>query len=206
MDWAEGVIIEQASLRALANGTTSDGVFEMIKEVRKVCKVPLAIMTYANVVFGYGTERFLQNAKECDICCMILPDIPFEERDEMLGYFKEVDITLISMITPTSKDRIRMIAKEAEGFIYCVSSLGVTGERSEFNAGIQMMIEEVKATKDVPCAIGFGISNPEQAKEMSQYADGVIVGSAIVKIVGEYGKDAVEPVSQYVKEMVAAIR
>ena len=205
---AEGPVIMEASLRALEGGCTTDKVFGMVKRLRNELgvTVPMVFMTYANVVFSYGIERFCKNSKECGIDGIILPDVPFEEKDEFDGICKQYGIDLISLIAPTSEERIAMVAKDATGFIYIVSSLGVTGVRSKITTDIPSLCAAVKAASDTPCAIGFGISTPEQAKTMSQSADGVIVGSAIVKIVAQYGKDAPAHVGEYVKSMVEAIK
>ena len=163
-------------------------------------------MTYANVVFSYGTERFVKKAAEVGMDGLILPDVPFEEKEEFDGVCKEYGLDLISLIAPTSHERISMIAKEAQGFVYCVSSLGVTGMRSQITTDIGAMVDLVKKAKDIPCAVGFGISTPEQAKQMAEKSDGVIVGSAIVKLCAQYGKDCVPYVTDYVKSMKDAIR
>jgi tryptophan synthase alpha chain len=202
---AEGIVIQEADMRALSAGTTTDKIFESVKRIRMKTNVPLAFMTYLNPVFVYGSERFIKNAAECGIDALIVPDLPYEEKEELKPYCNQYGIDLISLIAPTSKERIKTIAAEAEGFVYCVSSMGVTGVRTEINTNIGNMISLVKETKDIPCAIGFGISTPEQAKEMSRYADGVIVGSAIVKLAAKYGTDCVEPICSYVREMKAAI-
>jgi tryptophan synthase alpha chain len=202
---AEGIVIQEADMRALSAGTTTDKIFESVKRIRMKTGVPLAFMTYLNPVFVYGSERFIKNAAECGVDALIVPDLPYEEKEELKPYCNQYGIDLISLIAPTSKERIKTIAAEAEGFVYCVSSMGVTGVRKEINTNIGTMISLVKETKDIPCAIGFGISTPEQAKEMSQYADGVIVGSAIVKLAAKYGADCVEPICSYVREMKAAI-
>ncbi len=192
-------------MRALSAGTTTDKIFESVKRIRMKTNVPLAFMTYLNPVFVYGSERFIKNAAECGVDALIVPDLPYEEKEELKPFCNQYGIDLISLIAPTSKERIKTIAAEAEGFVYCVSSMGVTGVRAEIKTNIGDMISLVKETKDIPCAIGFGISTPEQAKEMSQYADGVIVGSAIVKLAAKYGTDCIEPICSYVKEMKAAI-
>ncbi len=204
---AEGPVIQAANIRALggAETVTTDKIFEMVKKLRTKVNIPMAFMTYANVVFSYGAERFISTCKEIGIDGLILPDIPYEEKDEFDAVCKANNVDLISLIAPTSHDRIRMIANDASGFVYCVSSLGVTGTRTEITTDIGEMISHVKAVKDIPCAVGFGISNPEQAKKMAQHADGVIVGSAIVKIIAKYGKDAVPYVSEYVRSMKAAL-
>ncbi len=204
---AEGPVIQEANIRAL-NGpdmVTTDKVFELVRRLRRRVKIPMVFMTYANVIFSYGSEKFISTCKEIGIDGLILPDIPYEEKEEFEPICKMYGVDLISMIAPTSHDRIKMIASEANGFIYCVSSLGVTGTRTEITTDVSEMVRLVKEVNDIPCAIGFGISTPEQAKKMSESADGVIVGSAIVKLIAKYGVDAVEPVSEYVKSMKAAI-
>lgn len=198
---AEGIVIQQADERALRNGTTTDQIFGMIERVREQTYVPLAFMTYINPIYTYGSKKFIKNCFRYGIDAIIVPDLPFEEKGEIKPYCDKYEIDLISLIAPSSHERIKMIAKEAEGFVYCVSSMGVTGVRKEITTNISKMVKSVKEVKDIPCAIGFGISTPEQAKEMAQYADGVIVGSAIVKIVAEYGFDCVEPVCEYIKNM-----
>ncbi len=203
---AEGPVIQTANLRALSGGVTTDQIFEMVRAVRRDVSVPLVFMTYANVVFSYGTERFLQAASSAGIDGLILPDVPFEEKADFAPLCRTYGIDFISLIAPTSHERIAMIAKEAEGFVYCVSSLGVTGMRSQITTDVGAMVQLVRAANpDTPCAIGFGISTPEQAKHMAQFADGVIVGSAIVKIIGHFGKHADREVGQYVRAMKAAV-
>ncbi len=199
---AEGPVIQEANIRALSAGTTTDKIFDMVKELRKDVDIPLVFMTYANVVFSYGMERFLKNARDVGMDGLILPDVPFEEKSEFAHTCREYGIDFISLIAPTSKDRIAMIAKEAEGFIYLVSSLGVTGVRSKITTDLSSIVKIIRENTDVPCAVGFGISTPEQAKNMYEVSDGAIVGSAIVKIVAEFGKDAPEKVGAYVRTMV----
>lgn len=202
---AEGPVIQAANDRALAAGCTTDKVFAMVERVRKNTSIPLAFMTYANVVFSYGIERFARTAAELGIDAIILPDVPFEESEEFDGPFSNVGIDRISMIAPTSHERISTIAQASHGFVYCVSSLGVTGVRKTITTDIGAMVSLVKQTKDIPCAIGFGISTPEQAHTMAQVSDGVIVGSAIVKLCAEHGKDCVPYVEEYVRTMKQAI-
>lgn len=202
---AEGPVIQGANIRALSGGVTTEKIFEMVRELRKDISIPLVFMTYANVVFSYGTERFVKTVSEIGIDGLILPDVPFEEKEDFSPICRKYGVDFISLIAPTSKDRIARIAREAEGFVYCVSSLGVTGVRSRITTDIGKMVELVReANQEIPCAIGFGISTPDQAKKMAQYADGVIVGSAIVKLVAKYGKNAVPYVSAYVTEMKKA--
>ena len=203
---AEGPVIQAANVRALSGGVTTDKIFDMVKRLRQNTKIPMVFMTYANVVFSYGTERFIQKAASLGMDGLILPDVPFEQKEEFDSVCKKYGLDLISLIAPTSHERITQIAKEAEGFVYCVSSLGVTGMRSAITTDIGAMVQLVKAAKDIPCAVGFGISTPEQAAAMAAKSDGAIVGSAIVKLCGQYGKDCVPYVAAYVKEMKDALR
>lgn len=203
---AEGPVIQGANIRALAGGVTTDKVFDLVRKLRKKVTIPMVFMTYANVVFSYGSERFISTCKEIGIDGLILPDIPYEEKDEFDGICKQYDVDLISLIALTSHERISMIANDASGFVYCVSSLGVTGTRTKITTDIGAMVDLVKKEKDIPCAVGFGISTPEQAKQMAEKSDGVIVGSAIVKLCAQYGKDCVPYVRDYVKSMKDAIR
>ena len=202
---AEGVVIQEADVRALKAGTTTDSLFDMVKRVRTKTDIPLVFMTYMNPVYTYGTERFMKKCAECGIDGVIIPDVPFEEKDEVSGACNEAGIDLISMIAPTSKERIHTIVSEAQGFLYCVSSLGVTGVRSQSTTNIKEMVDQVKQVSDIPCAIGFGIATPDQAYEMASKSDGAIVGSAIVKLVAKHGKDCIEPVCEYIKDMKAAV-
>ena len=202
---AEGPVIQRANVRALSGGVTTDKVFDMVVKIRKNSSVPMVFMTYANVVFSYGTERFIKTAAEIGMDGLILPDVPFEEKEEFDTVCKKYGIDLISLIAPTSHERIAKIAKEAEGFVYCVSSLGVTGTRTNITTDIGAMVKLVKAAKDIPCAVGFGISTPEQAKKMAAQSDGAIVGSAIVKLCVQYGRDCVPYVKEYVKSMKDAV-
>lgn len=202
---AEGPVIQAANLRALQGGVTTDKVFETIRKIRSNTQIPLAIMTYANVVFSYNTERFIKTMKELGVDALILPDVPFEEKEEFSIICEKYGVDFISLIAPTSQNRIDMISKDAKGFVYCVSSLGVTGTGSNISTDIGNIVANIKSKSIVPCAIGFGISTPEQAKEMAALSDGVIVGSAIVKLCGEYGEKCVPIVKDFVSEMKKAI-
>ena len=202
---AEGPVIQEANERALAAGCTIDKLFDMVKHARNTVKVPLVYLTYINPIHTYGKEKFMKRCVECGIDGLIIPDLPYEEKGEIKDVCAEYGIEMISLIAPTSKERITMIAKEAQGYIYCVSSMGVTGVRSEITSDIGGMVELCRATSDVPVAVGFGISTPEQARKMASLSDGAIVGSAIVKMVAQYGKDAVGPVGDYVEQMKNAV-
>ena len=202
---AEGPVIQEANVRALSGGVTTDRIFDMVRRIRMRTDIPMVFMTYANVVFSYGSERFMAKAQEVGMNGLILPDVPYEEKAEFDPVCKAHDMDLISLIAPTSHERITRIARDASGFVYCVSSLGVTGVRSEITTDIGAMVKLVKQAKDIPCAVGFGISTPEQAALMAAHADGVIVGSAIVRLCAEYGKDCVPHVADYVRAMKKAI-
>lgn len=203
---AEGPVIQEANLRALSGGVTTDKIFQMVRELRQDVQIPMVFMTYANVVFSYGTEKFISLAAEAGIDGLILPDVPYEERADFAPTCEKYGLDLISMIAPTSEDRISMIAKEATGFIYVVSSLGVTGTRTKITTDIGHIVRIIRQSTDTPCAVGFGISTPEQAARMTQFADGAIVGSAIVKQVAAKGRDSVSGIGDYVQSMKDAIR
>ena len=203
---AEGPVIQAANERALAAGCTTDRLFETVKKAREKVQVPMVFLTYLNPIFTYGKERFMERCRECGIQGVIVPDMPFEEKGELREVCAKYGIEIISLIAPTSHERITAIAKEAEGYIYCVSSLGVTGMRKEISTDIQGMVDKVRQVTKVPCAVGFGISTPEQAQQMAAVSDGVIVGSRIVKIVEEYGEKAVPYVKEYVGNMKKALK
>ena len=203
---AEGPVIQEANERALKGGVTTDKVFDLVRELRQETQVPLVFMTYANVLYSYGAERFLSTCREIGIDGVILPDLPYEEKGEFLDVCHQYGIDLISLIAPTSEQRIAMIAGEAEGFLYIVSSLGVTGTRSEITTDLSGIIKVVRENTDLPCAIGFGISKPDQAQKMAALSDGAIVGSAIVRLIHESGADAPSKVYEYVKEMKDTVR
>ena len=202
---AEGPVIQSANVRALVAGTTTDKIFDMVRDLRKDIGIPMVLMTYANVVFSYGSERFISTCADIGINGLILPDVPFEEKEEFDPICKQYGLELISLVAPTSEDRIAQITREASGFVYVVSSLGVTGTRSEITTDIGSMVKLIRKNTDLPCAVGFGISSPEQAKKMATLSDGAIVGSAIVKLIAQYGRDAVPYVSDYVTSMKQAV-
>lgn len=198
---AEGEVIQNANIRALKNGMTTDGAFEIAAEIRGQSSIPLVFLTYLNPVFHYGYENFFQRCKDSRIDGIIIPDLPFEEKEEVDRVARKYGVDLISLIAPTSEQRIKMIAQEARGFIYLVSSMGVTGVRSNITTDIKAMVQAAREATGIPLAVGFGISTPEQCVQMANWADGVIVGSAIVKLVEQYGDDAGDKIAQYVSEM-----
>lgn len=203
---AEGPVIQGANLRALQGGVTTDKIFDLVRELREDVSIPMVFMTYANVVYSYGAERFIRTCREIGIDGLILPDVPFEEKEEFLPLCHRYGVDLVSLIAPTSENRIADIAAEAEGFLYIVSSLGVTGTRSEITTDLASIVSVVRRHSKIPCAVGFGISTPEQARKMADVSDGAIVGSAIIKILEKYGRDAAPEVGKYVRSMKDALR
>lgn len=203
---AEGPAIQKADERALANGINTDDIFRMVAELRTEIATPFVFMTYINPVFVYGIDTFMARCNEVGIDGIIIPDVPFEEKNLVQAACRKNGVTLISMVAPSSAERIAMIAKEAEGFLYVVSSLGVTGVRSDITTDIGTILAEIRKISDIPCAIGFGISNAQQAKAMSEVADGVIIGSAIINIMEKYGEESPKPVGAFAAGIVAAIR
>lgn len=202
---AEGPVIQEANIRALSNGMTTDRAFELAAKIRESTDIPLCFMTYINPVFKYGFDKFFARCKEVGVDGLICPDMPYEEKGEAAAAARKYDIAVVSLIAPTSEERIKMIAEDAEGFLYIVSSMGVTGVRSEIKTDLASIMDSVKKYAKVPAAIGFGISTPEQAKKMSDISDGVIVGSAIVKLVAQYGENAAPKIYEYVKSLADAI-
>jgi len=202
---AEGNVIQQSSARALSAGTNLDGIFEMLESIKEKITVPIVFMTYLNPVFVYGYHRFFERSQSCGICGVIIPDVPFEEQAEVAEVSEKYGIDSITLIAPTSKERTEKIAKSARGFVYLVSSLGVTGMRDAISADLSEVVTEIKHHTDIPVMIGFGISNPEQAGFYSQFADGVIVGSAIVKQIGKNKENTVQQLKAYVSKMKEAM-
>lgn len=201
---AEGVVIQEANVRALKNNVTTDDVFEVIRKVREKSDIPIVFLTYINPVFFYGYDKFFKRCEELAVDGIISPDIPFEEKGEINLIAKKYGVDVISLIAPTSKQRIQMIAEDATGFIYVVSSLGVTGMRSEIKTDLESIINDIREVTDIPVAVGFGINTPKQAENISKFSDGIIVGSAIVKIIEKYGEDATEHLKEYVNVMKRA--
>lgn len=198
---AEGEVIQRANIRALKAGTTTDKIFDMVANVRTKTDIPLVFLTYINPIFVYGADKFFEKCDQNNVRGVIIPDMPFEERGELEIYASKYNVDIITLIAPTSQERIKMLATSAKGFIYLVSSLGVTGVRSNIKTDLKTIIEEIRKVTKTKIAIGFGISTPEQAAEFSQMADGVIVGSAIVKIIEQYGKNASDALKQYIEKM-----
>jgi len=203
---AEGPVIQEANIRALSAGTTVEKLFALVEDIRAVTDKPLAFMTYLNPVFHYGYDAFFKRAKHAGLDGIIIPDLPHEEQGEVKKAASAHGIDLISLIAPTSETRIREIAKDACGFIYLVSSMGVTGVRGEITTDLASIVAAIRDVTALPVAVGFGIHTPAQAAQMARVADGVIVGSAIVKIIAEYGGEAAPHVYQYVKEMTENLR
>ena len=202
---AEGEVIQAADIRALDEGTHLDGIFQMVADIQDRVRIPLLFMTYLNPVFIYGYERFFAHCQDLGISGIILPDLPFEEQSEVREVAERFAVDVVTMIAPTSGSRIRAIASRATGFIYLVSSMGVTGMRSSITTDLAGLVAEIKKYTQIPVAIGFGVSTPAQAAEFARIADGVIVGSAIVNIIAEQGKDSEPALRDYVRSIKAAI-
>ena len=203
---AEGPVIQSANVRALSGGVTTEKIFDLVRELRTDVTIPMVFMTYANVVYSYGAEKFISICRDIGIDGLILPDVPHEERDEFAPLCAQYGLDLVPLVAPTSEQRIAKIARDAQGFIYIVSSLGVTGVRSEITSDIGSVVALIRENTDLPCAVGFGISTPEQARDMAAKSDGAIVGSAIVKLIAQHGKDAALHVGAYVKSMKDGVR
>ena len=202
---AEGPVIQNADKRSIDAGTTLMGIFEMVKRLRKETDMPLLLMMYLNSIYRFGCERFFSLCNECGIDGVIVPDMPYEERDEIEEYCEKYNVHSISLVAPTSKDRIEKIVKEAKGFIYCVSSTGVTGMRDKFSTDFEEFFGQIKKYASVPCAVGFGISTAEQAKEIKKYCDGIIVGSAVVNILAQEDENRYARLSDFVCSLRRAL-
>lgn len=196
---AEGPVIQSANERALLAGTTTDSLFEMVKELRTEIEVPMVFLTYINPIYAYGKERFFARCKDCGVDGVIVPDLPYEEKDEIEEECAKYGVSRIPLIAPTSGDRVRKLATGASGYIYVVSSLGVTGVRKTYANNLDEIVENIKSVSDTPVAIGFGISDKESAEKMWGIADNIIIGSAIVRIVEQYGEESPSHVREYVK-------
>ena len=202
---AEGEVIQESAVRALASGARLDGVFSMAASIKSKMRIPLVFMTYLNPVFVYGYDRFFAKCAEIGICGIIIPDLPFEEQAEAKTSAKKYNIEIVTLVAPTSEKRTERIAKEAEGFIYLVSSMGVTGVRSEITTDLSAIVSDIRQYTKVPVAVGFGISTPQQAKQFASVSDGVIVGSAIVRIIARHGKNAKQALYEYIHEMKQSV-
>jgi tryptophan synthase alpha chain len=202
---AEGQVIQSAMQRGLKSITAQDDIFSMVSQLRKESDVPIVFMSYVNPIFSYGYSRFFKRCREIGIDGIIIVDMPFEEHGEVLEQTQKNNVSLITLIAPTSNERINMLAQNASGFIYLISSLGVTGVRENITTDIKSLVERIKEQTQIPVAVGFGISKPEQAQEIARYADGIIIGSAIVKLIEEYKEDAAAHIAQYISSIKAAI-
>lgn len=202
---AEGEVIQQASIRALSAGTRLDGVFDMVASIKDKMHVPMVFMTYLNPVFVYGYDRFFARCVEIGISGIIIPDMPYEEQGEAKAVAQKYGVEVVTLVAPTSVARTAEIARNAEGFIYLVSSMGVTGVRKQITTDLSGILADIHQSTNIPAAVGFGISTPEQAAAYAKQADGVIVGSAIVRIIGQHGKAAAQTLYDYIASMKAAM-
>ena len=199
---ADGPVIQKANIRSLSAGCTTDKLFDTVASIRKKTQIPLVFLAYLNTLYKYGYYKFCSRCQECGIDGVIIPDLPYEERNELVPITSKYGVDVITMVAPTSKERIRMVVKDATGFIYVVSSMGVTGARSEITTDVGEIVETIREVTDTPTAIGFGINTKEQVHKYSAIADGAIIGSAIVKIIAQYGEKAAPELYKYVSEMV----
>ena len=202
---ADGPVIQEANIRALSAGCTTDKIFDTVSSIRRKTEIPLVFLAYLNTLYKYGYDAFCKRCQECGVDGVILPDLPFEERGELVPIARKYDVDIITMVAPTSKERIQKMAADATGFIYVVSSMGVTGARSEIKTDIKEMVRIIRNVTDTPVAVGFGINTKEQVHQFSELSDGAIVGSAIVQIIGRYGNEAGEKLYEYVSEMVSGL-
>jgi tryptophan synthase alpha chain len=202
---AEGPVIQEANLRALASGTTLDGIFGLVRSLRCETQIPIVLLTYLNPVHHYGYEEFFATCAQVGIDGIIIPDLPYEEKGELAKDAAANDVDVISLIAPTSAERIASIAADATGYLYLVSSLGVTGVRNKITTDLRALIEPIRAVTDVPVAVGFGIHTPEQARDVARLADGAIVGSAIVRMIAENPDGAATELLAYARRMKAAL-
>ncbi len=202
---ADGPVIQRANARSLSHGTTVETIFQLVRDLRKESEVPIVLLTSLNPILNYGYLPFFEEARRSGVDGMIVPDLPLEEREELAPFAAKTGLSLINMIAPTSGERIRQLASTADGFIYVVSSTGVTGQRNEIKTDLSRLLGEIRQVTDLPAAIGFGIHTPDQVEEMSKVADGVIVGSGMVQLIERYGENAAEPLAEYVRSLTAPL-
>lgn len=198
---AEGPIIQAASSRALKNGVSTDKILEMAARIRKKTQVPMVFMTYANVVFSYGIQRFARQAGESGIDGLILPDLPFEEKEEFAPAFREQGMDLISLVAPASHERISRIGGKAEGFVYCAISPKVAEDRKKIITDVEDMVRLAKGEGEIPCAVSVETSGKEEIASLLKVSDGMIVDVPIVKLCGQYGRDCIPYVEEYIRSM-----
>lgn len=202
---ADGPVIQEANLRAMANGIHINKIFDMVERVRKNTQIPLVFLMYANTIHYYGIEKFFKKCKEVGVDGVIIPDVPLEEKEEFDCFARVNGVDFIALVAPTSKERTKIICENASGFLYCVSSMGVTGTRESIQTNLNEMFTEIKKHSQIPTALGFGISTPEQAAEFKKYADGIIVGSAMVKVIEQYGEESAEPLMKFAQSFVEVL-
>lgn len=202
---ADGPVIMEADVKALENHIHLPQVMELVKTLRTKTQIPIVLLTYYNPVFNYPSARFFEEAKEIGIDGVIIPDLPFEEQEEIRPLADANGVDIIQMVAPTSEERIRRSLRHATGFVYVVSSMGVTGMRGHIRTDLREIIRIARETTDTPLAIGFGIHTPEQAGRMAKLADGVITGSGVVDIINKNGGDASEKLTAYIRGLKAGM-
>jgi tryptophan synthase alpha chain len=202
---ADGPTIQRAAIRSLAHHTTITDVLGLVADVRKESKIPLVLMTYYNLIFHYGEERFVSDAAAAGLDGVILPDLPPDEAGTLITSAKKAGLDTIFLVAPTStEERIKLVCRVSQGFVYYVSLTGVTGARTDVQHSIKDSLDKIKAMTDKPVAVGFGISSPDQAAQVAGWgADGVIVGSALVKVIEERGAspELVEQAAGFVRAL-----
>lgn len=203
---ADGPVIMDADVRALAHGIHLPQAMQEAKEIRKVSQIPLVFLTYYNPILSYGVEEFFKDCAETGVDGVIIPDMPHEEQEEIRPTADKYAVDIIQMVAPTSEERIRTNVANATGFVYLVSSMGVTGMRSDIKTDIGDIVKIIRETTKTPIAVGFGIHTPEQAKKMADLSDGAITGSGVVSIIGEYGDKADEKLAEYIAGLKNAMK
>lgn len=201
---ADGPVIQDASYRSIQNGTSLVKVFAAVEQVRKDCEVPLIFMMYYNTILHYGVEAFVKKCREVGVDGLIVPDLPYEEQYELKAYLTEESPILIQLVSPVSKGRIPKLVKDAKGFIYCVSSMGVTGQGADFHANVNQYLKEVKAAAGIPVMMGFGIRTAKDVEQQKETIDGAIVGSAFIKLMEENQYDA-RAIADYIRKFKAEL-
>lgn len=201
---ADGPVIQAASLRALSAGSTVAGLLNTVRNIRRDSQVPIVLMTYYNPVMQYGLGQFTIDAVQSGVDGLIVPDLPYEESEPLRLQADQNGLDLIPLVAPTSTPaRLSAICSAARGFVYCVAVTGVTGTRVQIETDLDALTREVRRHTNLPVAIGFGVSGPESAARVSGYCDGVVVGSALVKLIGEKDNDRVEELTTQLKQALA---
>jgi len=207
---ADGRSIQKSSLRALKSGTSLKDVMRAVAEIRTHTQIPIAFLTYYNIILKHGVRQFVQDAAESGVDGVVIADLPPEEASELISAAREHDFATIFLVAPTSTpERVKLVSEACTGFIYCVSLTGVTGARDQVSDMLSPTLKRIREHTDKPVAVGFGVSNPDQAREVASMADGVIVGSAIVNVIEAHADDTeklLSSVEEFVTSLVEAVK